>query len=197
MYSAEQIQDARRRQVETLLGLAGKSFEGVERLVALNLRTTKSAIDDASQAAMAALNSRDIPSLLQVRLSRVQPAAEKASAYGRDVAEIFSATGAELTRFAEAAASEARERLLRSAAAVKAQAEAIAPAAAAVAERAAETVAESVDQATEEVAQTLQAAANEGTAAVEAATEPSISIKGDASPKTQTQTPSRGKRSAA
>src|SRR5262245_52217118 len=54
MLTAEQVLSAQKANLETLFGLTGKAFEGVEKLVELNLQVTKTAIGEAAENAKAA-----------------------------------------------------------------------------------------------------------------------------------------------
>lgn len=192
MYTAENIQAVRRRQVEALLGLSGKTFEGVERLIALNLRTVRSAIDEASQAALATVSARDVKSLIDARIAGVQPAVEKVRAYNRDVAEIVRSTGAELTRVATASVVDTRQQLLDGA---QAAAVAVAPAVVALDEVVADaaTSHDAVEAATATIENAAAETRQEAEAVAESVTSPEIAVSADAPAKTT----ARSRRSAA
>src|SRR3954451_11117287 len=102
MMTVEQIVSVQKSNVETLFGLTGTAFEGVEKLIELNLQVAKSAISEAAQTTQAALSVKDAQELLALQASLLQPAAEKAAAYSRYVYEIASSTGAEVSRVAKA-----------------------------------------------------------------------------------------------
>jgi len=110
--TVEQIVTAQKSNVETLFGLTGTAFEGIEKLVELNLQVAKSAIADAAANAKAALSVKDAQELLALQSSLLQPAAEKAAAYSRYVYEIAASTGAEVTRVAEATTAEAQTKFM-------------------------------------------------------------------------------------
>ena len=112
MMTVEQIVAVHKSNVETLFGLTATAFEGIEKLVELNLQVAKSAIVDASQATQAALSVKDAQELLALQASLLQPAAEKAAAYNRYVYEIASSTGAEVSRVAEATSAEAQAKFM-------------------------------------------------------------------------------------
>jgi len=112
MITAEQIVNVQKSNVETLFGLTGTAFEGIERLVELNLQVAKSVIADAAANTKAALSAKDAQELLALQSSLLQPAAEKAAAYGRQVYEIAAATGAEVSRVAEATGAEAQAKFM-------------------------------------------------------------------------------------
>jgi len=112
MITAEQIVNVQKSNVETLFGLTGTAFEGIEKLVELNLQVAKSAIADAAANTQAALSVKDAQELLALQSGLLQPAAEKAAAYSRSVYEIAAATGAEVSRVAEATSAEAQAKFM-------------------------------------------------------------------------------------
>jgi phasin family protein len=112
MITVEQIVNAQKTNIDTLFGLTGKAFEGVEKLVELNLQVAKTAIAEAAQTTQAALSAKDAQELLALQSSLLQPAAEKAAAYSRYVYEIAASTGAEVTRVAEAQGAEAQAKFM-------------------------------------------------------------------------------------
>src|ERR1700690_2357197 len=67
--TAEQIVSAQKANVETLFGLTGLAFEGVEKLIELNIQVAKTAMSEAAQNAQAALSVKDARNW-----SRCQPA---------------------------------------------------------------------------------------------------------------------------
>ena len=112
MISVEQIVNVQKSNVETFFGLTGTAFEGVEKLVQLNLQVAKSAIADAAANTQATLSVKDAQELLALQSSLLEPAAEKAAAYNRHVYEIAASTGAEVSRVAEATSAEAQARFM-------------------------------------------------------------------------------------
>jgi phasin family protein len=112
MITADQIVNVQKSNVETLFGLAGTAFEGIEKLAELNLQVAKSAIADAAVNTKAALSVKDAQELLALQQSLLQPAAEKAAAYGRFLYEIASSTGAEVSRVVEATSAEAQAKFM-------------------------------------------------------------------------------------
>jgi len=111
MLTAEQVLAAQKANVETLFGLTGKAFEGVEKLVELNLQVARTALGEAAETAKAALSIKDAQELLALQAGLLQPSAEKAAAYSRHVYEIAAATNAEVTKVAEAQLADAQKKL--------------------------------------------------------------------------------------
>ena len=112
MLTAEQIVSAHKQNIETFFGLSGLAFEGVEKLIELNVQTAKAAMTEAADAARAALSVKDAQELLALQAGLLQPTAEKAAAYSRHVYEIAAATNAEVAKVAEATATEAQAKFL-------------------------------------------------------------------------------------
>lgn len=110
MLTAEQVVAAHKANVETLFGLTTKAFEGVEKLVDLNVTASKAALTEAADAAQAVLSVKDAQELAALNANLVQPLAEKAAAYSRHVYEIVQSTGAELTKAFEAQAADAQKK---------------------------------------------------------------------------------------
>ena len=112
MLTAEQVIAAQKANVETLFGLTNKAFEGVEKLVELNLQVAKTALGEAAETASAALSVKDAQELLALQASLLQPAAEKAAAYSRHLYDIAAATNAEVTKAAEAQIADAQKKFI-------------------------------------------------------------------------------------
>jgi phasin family protein len=112
MLTAEQLIAAQKANVETLFGLTNKAFEGVEKLVELNLQVAKAALGEAGDAASAALSVKDAQELLALQTSLLQPSAEKAAAYSRHVYDIAAATNAEVTKAVEAQVADAQKSFI-------------------------------------------------------------------------------------
>ncbi len=112
MMTVEQVMGAHKANVETLFGLTGKAFEGMEKLIELNMQVARAAMDEAAVNARAALSVKDAQELMALQTSLLQPAAEKAAAYSRYVYEIAASTGAEVTRVAEATSADAQAKFM-------------------------------------------------------------------------------------
>ena len=112
MLTAEQVLASQKASVETLFGLTSKAFEGVEKLVELNLTASKAALSEAAGTAQAVMNVKDAQELLALQASLFQPLAEKTAAYSRHLYDIASGTGAEFGKAFESQATEAQKKFL-------------------------------------------------------------------------------------
>jgi phasin family protein len=112
MLTTEQILASHKANVETLFGLTNKAFEGVEKLVELNLQVAKTALTEAAASTKAALSVKDAQELMALQAGLLQPAAEKAAAYSRHLYDIAASTGAEVTKVAEATTADAQKKFM-------------------------------------------------------------------------------------
>jgi phasin family protein len=112
MLTAEQIVAAQKANIETIFGLTQKAFEGMEKLVELNVQATKAALSESANSAQAMLSVKDAQELLTLQASLMQPLAEKTAAYSRHLYDIASGTGAEFGKAAEAQAAEAQKKFM-------------------------------------------------------------------------------------
>ena len=110
MLTAEQVFAAHKANVETLFGLTNKAFEGVEKLVELNLQVAKAALSEAADNTQAALSVKDAQELLALQATLLQPSAEKAASYSRHLYDIASGTGGEFSKAFEAQAAAAQKQ---------------------------------------------------------------------------------------
>lgn len=102
----EQILATHKANLDTLFGLTNKAFEGVEKIVELNVAASRAALSEAANHTQAVLSAKDAQELLTLQASLFQPLAEKTVAYSRHLYEIASGTGAEIGKAFEAQAAE-------------------------------------------------------------------------------------------
>ncbi|WP_027477583.1 phasin family protein [Curvibacter gracilis] len=107
--TTEQILAAHKANVETLFGLTTKAFEGIEKLVELNVTASRAALQEAASHTQAVLNVKDAQELLALQASLFQPLAEKTAAYSRHLYDIASGTGAEFGKAVESKTTEVQK----------------------------------------------------------------------------------------
>lgn len=112
MLTPEQMIVAQKANVETLFGLTQKAFEGMERMVDLNLQATRATVNEVANNTQAILSAKDAQELLELQARLMQPLAEKISTYSRQLFEIASETGAEFAKAAENQSTEAKEKFM-------------------------------------------------------------------------------------
>ncbi len=165
MLTVEQVLASNKANVETLMGLTSKAFEGVEKIVELNLTASKAALADSGENAKALFSVKDAQELMALQSSLLQPLAEKTAAYSRHLFEIASGSGAELSKTLEGQAAEAQKSFLglvdnaaKNAPAGSESAVAVMKSAVAAANNALESVQKAVKQATETAESNFKAA---------------------------------------
>lgn len=113
----DQLSAATKAQIESQIALfntlTAKAVESMEKVIELNLNATKSVLDNASATMQHVLAAKDSQEAMSVSTSQVQPAAERAMAYGRHVSTIVSTTQAEFTRTMETQIAEYRQQISR------------------------------------------------------------------------------------
>jgi len=176
-FTAEQFLAAHKANVETLFGLTNKAFEGVEKLVELNLQVAKTTLGEAAETTKAALSVKDAQELLALQASLLQPAAEKAAAYGRHLYDIVAGTNAEVGKVAEATIADGQKKMLsvvdnavKNAPAGTENAVALVKSAVAAANNAYESVTKAAKQAAEVAEANFQAVTSTAVKATQAAT---------------------------
>ncbi|MDZ4124714.1 MAG: phasin family protein, partial [Hydrogenophaga sp.] len=112
MLTAEQMIAAQKANIETIFGLTQKAFEGVEKLVELNMQATKAAMSESANSTQALLSVKDAQELLTLQASLMQPLAEKTVAYSRHLYDIAQGTTAEFGKAAEAQASDTQKKFM-------------------------------------------------------------------------------------
>ncbi len=112
MLTVEQVVASNKANIETLFGLTAKAFEGVEKLVELNLTASKAALSEASGHAQAVLSAKDAQELLALQSSLFQPLAEKTAAYSRHLYDIASGSSAEFAKAFESQTTDAQKKFI-------------------------------------------------------------------------------------
>ncbi|WP_114974139.1 phasin family protein [Rhodoferax ferrireducens] len=156
MLTVEQVMASQKASVETLLGLTSKAFEGVEKIVELNLTASKAALAESTEHAKAMLNVKDAQELIALQSAMLQPLAEKTAAYSRHLYDIATGSTAELNKTFESQAADAQKQFLglvetatKNAPAGSESAVAVLKSSVAAANNALESVQKAVKQATE------------------------------------------------
>jgi phasin family protein len=111
-FTAEQMMAAHKANVETLFGLTHKAFEGVEKLVELNMQVAKSSLAEAADTTQAMLSVKDAQELVALQAAMLQPSAEKAASYSRHLYDIAAGTNAEVVKVAEAQMADAQKKMM-------------------------------------------------------------------------------------
>jgi phasin family protein len=177
MMTVEQLMTSHKSNMETLFGLTSKAFEGVEKIVELNMTASKAALSEASEHTQSMLSVKDAQELLALQSGLFQPLAEKTAAYSRHLYDIATGTTAEFGKNFEGQAAEAQKKFMglvdsaaKSAPAGSESAVAIMKSSVSAANNAMESVQKAVKQATEMAEANFNAVAATATSATKQAT---------------------------
>lgn len=110
MVSIEHIVGAQKLHADFLFALNLRAFEGLEKLVTLNVQATKAVIEEATDASRSLFAAKDSEEFFRRQNVLLQPAAEHAAEYTRQVQAIAQETWAELARVVVTTASESPAR---------------------------------------------------------------------------------------
>lgn len=112
----EQFSSATKTNLEAQFALfsslTSKAFEGIEKIVELNLTAAKATLEESTAAAKQLLSAKDPQEFFSLSAAQAQPSAEKAIAYGRHLAAITSGTQAEFSKAAESQIAETNRKVL-------------------------------------------------------------------------------------
>lgn len=111
IFTQDQIFAAQQSNLDSLFSLTSKAIEGFEKLAELNMQVIKTAVAESLDGAKHALSAKEPREVLEVHASLVQPAAEKAVAYARQVYEIVTETQKELAKVTKNILTERSQKL--------------------------------------------------------------------------------------
>ena len=111
MFTPEQLMSTQRANASTFFGLTEKAFEGMEKLINLNVAASKAAINETMKHANSLMTIKDPQEFISIQTSMFQPMAEKMTSYGRHVYDITTATNSEFTKSAEDKFAEAQHTI--------------------------------------------------------------------------------------
>ncbi len=108
----EQFAAAYQANLQTFFSLAQTTFDGIEKIVELNLSATKANLEETAGKAKALLGVKDPQEFVSYQAAQLQPSAEKAVAYSRHFYDIASSTQAEFSRVVEAQLADANKKFV-------------------------------------------------------------------------------------
>jgi len=112
----EQFSTATKSSLESQFALfsslTSKTFESMEKLVALNISTARATLEDSAATTRQLMAAKDPQEFFSLASTQAQPGAEKAMAYSRELASIVSGTGAEFSKAAESQIVEANRKVI-------------------------------------------------------------------------------------
>jgi len=98
-------------QLETFNTLTSKTVQGVEQVIALNLATAKSQLEDGLAAGKELSQAADPKEAIKLAADKIPPGVAGAAAYNQQLGDIIAEIREEFTRAADAHVTEAKNNL--------------------------------------------------------------------------------------
>jgi phasin family protein len=105
----EQFAATNQENLQALEGATTQAFAGVEKLVELNLASSKAILGESFSHAQALFGAKDAQELLALQAGFFKPLAEKSAAYVQHVQSITTGSATELSKTVEAKMAEAQK----------------------------------------------------------------------------------------
>lgn len=113
---AEQLSNATRTNLESqvalMTSLNTKAFEGMQKLIDLNVAVTRSTLEDSAGRMREMMEAKDPQQALSLSNLNAKPSIEKALSYSRHIANIASTMQAEMARATEEQMAEASRKMV-------------------------------------------------------------------------------------
>lgn len=97
---------------EAAMRFAAVALEGTQRLIDLQLKAAKTAVNDTVQSAQLIGSVRDFEQLASLKDTLVQPGVEKAAAYAKEVYDVATTNQAELGKLLEEQVTEYNKQVI-------------------------------------------------------------------------------------
>ena len=98
-------------QIQVITSLTSKAFEGVEKVIDLNVAAVKSSMQELSESGKGLGAAKDPQAFIAAVTATIQPAADKALEYGRQLTEITNSLQPHITKAAEDQLAQSRQKL--------------------------------------------------------------------------------------
>lgn len=108
----ENLSDAQKQNIEAMMKLSQKAFEGIEKMVDLQLNAARSSLQETAERFKALMSVKDAQEMVNVNKDMATPNAEKALAYSRTIYDIASQTSGEVQRLIDAQIADANKKLV-------------------------------------------------------------------------------------
>lgn len=99
--SPEQFMQFGKSSLEAALSLANITLQSTERLVGLQMKTVKEALDESIKSAKALSDVKNVQDLMSLQSSAAQPSLDKVVAYSKSVYEVAAETQNQISKVLE------------------------------------------------------------------------------------------------
>lgn len=108
----ENLSEMQKQNIDAMMKLSQKAFEGIEKMVELQLNAARSSLQETSEKFRALMSVKDAQEMVNVNKDMATPNAEKALAYSKTIYDIASQTSGEVQRLIDAQIADANKKLM-------------------------------------------------------------------------------------
>lgn len=108
----ENLSEAQKQNIEAMMKLSQKAFEGIEKMVELQLNAARASLQETSEKFQALMSVKDAQDVVNLNKDLATPNAEKALAYSRTIYDIASQTSSEVHRLIDAQIADANKKVV-------------------------------------------------------------------------------------
>lgn len=108
----ENLSEMQKQNIDAMMKLSQKAFEGIEKMVELQLNAARSSLQETSEKFKALMSVKDAQEMVNVNKDMATPNAEKALAYSKTIYDIASQTSGEVQRLIDAQIADANKKLM-------------------------------------------------------------------------------------
>jgi len=108
----EDLSKAQQANIDAMTKLTQKAFEGVQKMVELQLNAAKASLHDTAEKFQALTSVKDAQQAISLNKELATPAAEQALNYSKAIYDIAAETSTEVQRLIDAQITETNRRLM-------------------------------------------------------------------------------------
>ena len=108
----DNLSEAQKQNIDAMMKLSQKAFEGIEKMVDLQLNAARASLQETSEKFKALMSVKDAQDVVNLNKDLGAPNAEQALAYSRTIYDIASQTSSEVQRLIDAQIADANKKLV-------------------------------------------------------------------------------------
>lgn len=108
----ESLSAAQKENLDAMMKLSHKAFEGVEKMVDLQLNAARTSLQETAEKFKALMSVKDAQEMVNLNKDMATPNTEQALDYSRKIYDIATQTSSEVQRLVDAQIAEANKKLI-------------------------------------------------------------------------------------
>ncbi|WVN42512.1 phasin family protein [beta proteobacterium MWH-UniP1] len=108
----ESLSAAQKENLDAMMKLSHKAFEGVEKMVDLQLNAARTSLQETAEKFKALMSVKDAQDMVNLNKDMATPNTEQALAYSRTIYDIATQTSSEVQRLVDAQIADANKKLI-------------------------------------------------------------------------------------